>query len=224
LMDRRKILEKLEVAHQNGWDVSSWLEEFKVKLKRAEVFREVFQAYCWDTHGIEGIKIAPFHVIAHSDRTYFNQSHLWHMEQNRDLAGLSDLFLETEFRVVSDEVSEDEAIRWWQKITEDGQEGFVVKPETYSARNEKGRLIQPAIKVRGRKYLHIIYGIDYLQPENLARLKKRNINRKQRHALMEFALGIEGVKRFVKKESIARVHECVLATLALEAEPVDPRL
>ncbi|KJR48271.1 protein serine-threonine phosphatase [Desulfosporosinus sp. I2] len=85
-------------------------------------------------------------------------------------------------------------------------------------------MIQPAIKARGRNYLHIIYGIDYLQPENLARLKQRNVSRKQRHALMEFALGIEGVKRFVDKEPISRVHECVLATLALEAEPVDPRL
>ncbi|MBC2725501.1 polynucleotide kinase-phosphatase [Desulfosporosinus sp.] len=224
LMDRQKILEKLELAYQNGWDVSSWIEEFKVKLKRAEVFRDVFQTYCWDTHGIDGIKIAPFHVLADSNRTYFDQPHLWHMEQNRDLAALSHLFMETEFRVVTDEVSEDEAIRWWEEITEDGHEGFVVKPETYIARNEKGRLIQPAIKVRGRKYLHIIYGIDYLQPENLARLKRRNVNRKQRHALMEFALGLEGVKRFVKKESVARVHECVLATLALEAEPVDPRL
>lgn len=109
-------------------------------------------------------------------------------------------------------------------MTEDGHEGFVVKPETSIARNEKGWLLQPAIKVRGRKYLHIIYGIDYLEPENLIRIKQRNVGRKQRHALMEFALGIEGIKRFVNQEPVARVHECVLATLALEAEPVDPRL
>ncbi|TGE33563.1 hypothetical protein [Desulfosporosinus sp. Sb-LF] len=69
--------------------------------------------------------------------------------------------------------------------------------------------IQPAIKVRGRNCLHIIYGIDYLQPENLIRLKQGNVSRKQRHALIEFALGIEGG---------------VLATLSLEAEPVAPRL
>ncbi|MDO0824222.1 polynucleotide kinase-phosphatase [Desulfosporosinus nitroreducens] len=224
LMDRRKILEKLEQAQEKGWDVSSWIEEFKLKLGNAKVFREVFQKYCWDTQGIEGIKIAPFHVLAQSEQTFFDQSHIWHMEQNRELAKLSDLFIETEFKVVMDEASEQEAIRWWQEITEDGHEGFVVKPETYIARNNKGRIIQPAIKVRGRKYLHIIYGIDYLQPENLTRLKNRNVSRKQRHALMEFALGIEGVKRFVRTESVARIHECVLATLALEAEPVDPRL
>ncbi len=224
LMDRRKILEKLEQAQEKGWDVGSWIEEFKLKLGNAKVFREVFQKYCWDTQGIEGIKIAPFHILAQSEQTFFDQSHIWHMEETRELARLSDLFIETEFKVVTDEASEQEAIRWWQEITEDGHEGFVVKPETYITRNNKGRIIQPAIKVRGRKYLHIIYGMDYLEPENLTRLKNRNVSRKQRHALMEFALGIEGVKRFVRTESAARIHECVLATLALEAEPVDPRL
>ena len=224
LMDRQKILEKLQLAQGNGWEVNSWLEEYQSKLNSAEVFRDVFQKYCWDTNGLEGIKIAPFHVLAHSDRAYFDQSHCWHMEQNREFSKLSSLFIETEYKVVRDDISEEEATRWWQEMTENGHEGFVVKPETFIAHNAKGRLIQPAIKVRGRKYLHIIYGIDYLQPENLTRLKQRKVGRKQRHALMEFALGIEGVRRFVNREPIAQVHECVLATLALEAEPVDLRL
>ena len=224
LLDRQKLLEKLELAKVNGWEVDSWIAEYKGKLENAQAFREVFQTYCWDTQGVEGIKIAPFHVLAHQGRTYFDETHVWHMEQNRELAKLSDLLIETEFRVVTNERSEEEAILWWKEITENGHEGFVVKPETFIARNEKGWLVQPAIKVRGRKYLHIIYGMDYLQPENLVRLKQRNVKRKQRHALMEFALGVEGVKRFVSLEPISRIHECVLATLALEAEPVDPRL
>jgi len=224
LLDRKKLLEKLELAKLNGWEVDPWIEEYKGKVENAQVFREGFQKYCWDTQGVEGIKIAPFHVLAHQGRTYFEQSHLWHMEQNRELAKLSNLVIETEYKVVTNERSEEEAILWWEEMTENGHEGFVVKPETMIARNEKGRLVQPAIKVRGRKYLHIIYGMDYLQPENLVRLKQRNVKRKQRHALMEFALGVEGVKRFVSQEPLARIHECVLATLALEAEPVDPRL
>ncbi len=224
LMDRQKILDKLQRAQENGWEVTSWLEEYQNKLVSAEVFRDVFQKYCWDTNGLEGIKIAPFHVLAHSEESFFDRSHRWHMEQNKGFAQMSSLFMETEFKIVTDEMSGEEAIRWWLEITEHGQEGFVVKPETFVARNAKGRLIQPAIKVRGRKYLHIIYGIDYLLLENLTRLKQRNVGRKQRKAIMEFALGMEGVKRFVNKESLARVHECVLATLALETEPVDPRL
>ncbi|MBO1910726.1 polynucleotide kinase-phosphatase, partial [Microvirga sp. 3-52] len=106
---------------------------------------------------------------------------------------------------------------------EDGHEGIVIKPEFFIARS-KGKLLQPAIKVRGRKYLNIIYGMDYLIPENLERLKKRSAGKKQKLALREFALGIEGVQRFVDGESLERVHECVLATLALESDPVDPRL
>ena len=37
-------------------------------------------------------------------------------------------------------------------------------------------------------------------------------------------LGIEGLERFVRKEPLRRVHECVFGVLALESEPVDPRL
>jgi len=43
-------------------------------------------------------------------------------------------------------------------------------------------------------------------------------------ALREFALGIEALERFVRREPLRRVHECVFGALALESEPVDPRL
>ncbi len=224
IMDRLKLLEKLNLARENGWDVEPWIEEIVHKIQNAETFRDIFQNYCWDTDGTSRIQIAPFHILAHSDKTFFDKSHVWHMEECKHLANLSDLIIETEFKVVTDEKSEEEAILWWQEMTEQGHEGFVIKPETYIARNQNGKMVQPALKVRGRKYLQIIYGVDYLDMENLKRIKKRNVGKKQRHALMEFALGIEGIKRLVHKEPIARVHECVLATLSLEADPVDPRL
>lgn len=40
----------------------------------------------------------------------------------------------------------------------------------------------------------------------------------------EFALGVEALERFVRKEPLRRMHECVFGVLALEGEPVDPRL
>ena len=43
-------------------------------------------------------------------------------------------------------------------------------------------------------------------------------------AQREFALGIEALERFVRQEPLRRVHECVFGVLALESEPVDPRL
>lgn len=223
-LGRQKLQEHLQRAIENGRDVEDWMKEVEQLLSQTKTFNEVYPMYCWETDGMDGIKIAPFHTLAHSKETFFDHSHEWHMDQNRELSQISSLFIETEYRVITDETSMQEAIDWWETMTEDGHEGFVVKPEFFLTRNEKGKTVQPAIKVRGRKYLHIIYGMDYLQPENLQRLKQRNVGRKQRNALREFALGMEGIQRFVNQESIERIHECVLGVLALEAEPADPRL
>jgi polynucleotide kinase-phosphatase len=223
LLDRYKLKNSLQQALDSGKDVLSWVQENDAGIDNAKVFNEVYQKYCWETEGMEGIQIAPFHTLAHSSETFFDRPHTWHMEKNKEFSGISRLFLETEYRIVSDEPSMKAAIKWWEEMTEDGHEGYVVKPESYIT-HHKGKLLQPAIKVRGRKYLHIIYGIDYLLPENLTRLKKRNAGKKQRNALKEFSLGVEAVNRFVKRESLERVHECVLGILALEAEPIDPRL
>ena len=43
-------------------------------------------------------------------------------------------------------------------------------------------------------------------------------------ALREFALGIEALERFVRGAPLRQVHECVFGVLAMESEPVDPRL
>lgn len=221
ILDRKKIVEKL--SNSEHVDVKKWLIEYEGKLENAETFKEVFQKYCWDIEGTDAIQIAPFHVLAHSNETFFHKPHTWHMEMNKEFAEGSSLFVTTEYKIISDAVSEQEVTTWWEEITKNGHEGIVIKPEFYIP-TYRGKLIQPAIKVRGRKYLHIIYGMDYLSPLNLERLKKRNTVKKQKLALKEFALGIEGVQRFVNGDSIERVHECVLATLAMESDPVDPRL
>ncbi len=226
LHDRQTILDTLQVAGAQGRPVEEWINEWTELLNHAHVFAEAFQAYCWDTDGMEGIRIAPFHILAHQNSSFMDREHIWHMEHAQELAACSKLLMETEYMVVElDEESDDEQrlIDWWTRITEEGHEGLVIKPESMTM-HEGGRLVQPAIKVRGRKYLHIIYGMDYLQPDNLKRLKQRKTRKKERHALMEFALSVESVARFVRKEPLGRMHECVLAALALEADAVDPRL
>jgi protein phosphatase len=100
---------------------------------------------------------------------------------------------------------------------------MVVKPSQFVTKGRKG-LAQPAVKVRGREYLRIIYGPEYTLPENLERLKSRGLGTKRSLALREFALGLEALERFVHKEPLRRIHECVFGVLALESEPVDPRL
>jgi protein phosphatase len=124
---------------------------------------------------------------------------------------------------VTDPSSETEGIDWWTKLTERGGEGMVVKPVSFILRGKRG-LAQPAVKCRGREYLRIIYGPDYTTDGNLSRLRTRGLGQKRSLALGEFALGVEGLERFVRREPLRRVHECVFGVLALESEPVDPRL
>lgn len=124
---------------------------------------------------------------------------------------------------VTDPESEGEGVRWWEELTASGGEGMVVKPMDFVVRGRKG-LVQPAVKCRGREYLRIIYGPEYTAPENIERLRSRALSGKRSLAAREFALGIEGLERFVRREPLRRVHECVFGVLALESEPVDPRL
>jgi hypothetical protein len=56
------------------------------------------------------------------------------------------------------------------------------------------------------------------------RLRSRALGAKRSLARREFALGVEALERFVRGESLRRVHACVFGVLALESEPVDPRL
>jgi protein phosphatase len=135
------------------------------------------------------------------------------------------LMLATAYKVVetADGDSVNQATAWWEELTGRGGEGMVVKPFDFVARGRRG-LVQPAIKCRGSEYLRIIYGPEYLLPENLGRLRNRNVATKRSLALREFALGIEALERFVRHEPLRRVHECVFGVLALESEPVDPRL
>ncbi len=80
------------------------------------------------------------------------------------------------------------------------------------------------MKCRGREYLRIIYGPEYTAREHMDRLRNRGLGVKRSLAIREFALGVEALERFVRREPLRRVHECVFGVLAMESEPVDPRL
>ena len=136
-----------------------------------------------------------------------------------------ELLLATRYKIVevTDAASQETGTEWWMELTGQGGEGMVVKPLDFIHKGRRG-LSQPAVKCRGREYLRIIYGPDYTSDENLSRLRSRGLGRKRALALGEFALGIEGLERFVRREPLRRVHECVFGVLALESEPVDPRL
>ena len=111
-----------------------------------------------------------------------------------------------------------------ESLTSEGGEGMVVKPLDCIVRKEKTGLIQPAVKCCGKEYLRIIYGAGYDLPNNLSQLKQRGLSSKRALALKEFSLGVEGLERFVKKEPLRRVYECVFGVMALESEAIAPSL
>lgn len=155
-----------------------------------------------------------------------DRDHLWHMEKLAEVCHHDrGLLLPRPHKIIdlSGPESEAEGVRWWLELTGQGGEGMVVKPQEFVASGPKG-LVQPAVKCRGREYLRIIYGPEYTFPENLTRLRERRLATKRSLALRGFALGIEAMERFVRHEPLRRVHECVFGVLALESEPVDPRL
>jgi protein phosphatase len=196
------------------------------RLSRARAYEAVWSPYVWPVTSADDIRVAPFHVLASEGTAHFDKGHQWHMAWAQKLAASgSPTMRATTWRVLDLDNQQQcaDAVSWWEELTSGGGEGMVVKPLDFVARGDKG-LLQPAMKVRGREYLRIIYGPEYDAPANLERLKKRALGGKRSLAMREFALGIESIERFVRREPLRRVHECVFAVLALESEPIDPRL
>lgn len=216
----------LQQAQGAGAEVGTLLASAQARRAAAGRYVDAYRRYCWKVSGLADIKLAPFHLLAWEGRTGFENTHVWHMETLAGLAAAAPQnLLATPFRVVDlpDESSRQAGIDWWLALTGAGGEGFVVKPMHFVARGQHG-LIQPAVKCRGREYLRIIYGPEYTEPANLERLRRRGLSAKRSLAAREFALGLEALERFVAREPLRRVHECVFGVLALESEPVDPRL
>lgn len=216
----------LEKADGNIEGIKALYDKFTARVETARLYRDAYRNYCWPVNSLSDYKLAPFHILASEGNLNMDKDHLWHMEIIHRLCDADpDIFQKTVYKVVdtNDLASCAEAIGWWQEMTKGGGEGMVVKPLDFTAKGDKG-LIQPGIKCRGREYLRIIYGPEYTAPENLERLRSRSLNAKRSLALREYALGYEALKHFVNKEPLYRVHEAVFGVLALESDPVDPRL
>ncbi|HEY6373467.1 MAG TPA: polynucleotide kinase-phosphatase [Candidatus Sulfotelmatobacter sp.] len=234
-------------AASSNPEIAALAEQFRQREIAADLYVEAYRRYCWAVTSLSDMKLVPFHLLASEGRVHSAKDHVWHMEtlakicggarpgapstnaQARsaphDSASHHNLLLRTPYQVIdlTDKAEQDRGIAWWEELTAAGGEGMVVKPWDFVSKGRKG-LAQPALKVRGREYLRIIYGPDYTLPDNLTRLKSRGLGAKRSLAAREFALGLEALERFVHREPLRRVHECVFGVLALESEPVDPRL
>ncbi len=213
-------------AAGRGLPVDALLAAQEARLADARAFTDAYGRYCWPTDGLEGVQVAPFQILAAGSHVYAVRDHGWHLEQLDRLCAADPRLLRPTRRLVVDLGDERQVragVAWWLELTGAGGEGMVVKPFDALVRDGR-RIVQPGVKCRGPEYLRIIYGPEYLRPEGLARLRKRFLGRKQSLALREYALGLEALERFTAGEPLYRVHEAVFAVLALESEPVDPRL
>lgn len=211
-------------GHVSG--LEELLRKTEDRLNSVQRYVTEYRQYCWPVKGLDNLKLAPFHLLASEGSVHTDKPHTWHMKTLTDLCQHdTGILLATPYRVVelADAPSCAAAVAWWTEMTATGREGMVVKPMDFISRGRRG-VTQPAMKCRGPEYLRIIYGPEYLLPRNLERLRSRGVGAKRSLAFREFALGIEALERFVRPEPLRKTHECVFGVLALESEPVDPRL
>ena len=202
------------------------MAESRGKEQHIDQFVAAYRQYCWPVNSLTDLKLAPFHLLASEGHVHTDKNHIWHMDTLATVCRADpELMLATAYKLVdpNDATNVADGTGWWTELTGRGGEGMVVKPLDFILRGKRG-LVQLAVKCRGREYLRIIYGPDYTVEENLSRLRHRGLSHKRSLALGEFALGVESLERFVRREPLRRVHECVFGVLALESEPVDPRL
>ena len=220
------VVAALAQASARGLELGELAARFGEKARNVERYVAAYRRYCWPVRSLDDVRLAPFHLLATEGAAHVDKDHVWHMETLARVCRADErMLLATPYRVVEvgEEASVAEGVRWWEELTARGGEGMVVKPLDFAVRGRKG-LLQPAIKSRGPEYLRIIYGPEYTTPANLERLRQRGLSTKRSLALREFALGVEGLERFARGEPLRRVHECVFGVLAMESEPVDPRL
>lgn len=216
----------LDQAQARGLELGELAERYRQRAQMAEQYVQAYRQYCWPVNSLSDLKLAPFHILATQEAVHVDKDHLWHMQTIATFCQADpELLLATPYKLVelNDPASVAEGTQWWRELTGRGGEGMVIKPLSFIAHGPRG-YIQPALKCRGPEYLRIIYGPEYTVPANLERLRVRGVGAKRSLAMREFALGVEALERFVHHEPLRRVHECVFGVLALESEPVDPRL
>lgn len=228
VLDSSKSLnEHISKALENVSNLDAIKEEVATNLNNINKYKEQLENYCWDSN-ITNIKIAPFHLLAHEKKTFFNKTHEWHLNHFNELIDMkeNDLFEKTPYVIVdlASEDSKQKAIDFWLDITSKGYEGVMFKTETFIERNSEGETILPMMKVRGKDYLRIIYGINYDNAKYLEKLRYRNVSKKRFLHYKETALSIKSVELFAMGESFEKWHDYTFANICLGNMVTDHRL
>ena len=213
-------------AQAHGADVAGIKDRFADRSARAALYGEAWAPYVWPVSGVDDLKVAPFHLLASEGRVWFDQDHVWHMTLADRLTAAGDgVVTRTQWRTCA--LGDAGRMRRGGFLvgSADGQGRRRHGGQTARVRRPWQEGPDPAGFEGARPRICGSSTVpNTTPPDNLSRLRERGLNGKRNLALREFALGHEGLKRFVAREPLRRVHECVFAVLALESEPIDPRL
>lgn len=132
----------LTAAAARGVDVGALAGRQRERAEDAAAFTEAYRRYCWSTEGLDGVRLAPFQILAVQGRSLASVPH------DEQLAWLDRLvehdptgLLQVTRRLVvdtGDEASVRAGTDWWLEMTGRGGEGMVVKPLGALVRDEKG--------------------------------------------------------------------------------------
>jgi hypothetical protein len=211
-------------AAGRGLDVGALAESTAAHRSDVRAYTDAYLRYVDIDASSDTVVLAPFELLASEGTEYGDRPHSWHLDIAARLASADPvLFRQTRHLPVDtgSQESRQAGARWWEELTDGGGEGMVVKPAGNLTRVD-GTLVDPGVKVRGREYLRMIYGPGYLS--NLDTLRSRDLRHKRSMSMREYQLGREALTRQARAEPLWRIHECVFGVLALESEPVDPRL
>ncbi len=170
------------------------------------------------------LEIRPFHILAEGnikDNKFINvtlgfiREQIWHCVYSRQLQG--DIFKPVNYHMVDlcSELSKEKSIKKWEEFCTDKGEGFVYKTTAFINYSKNGYYIQPMVKVRGKEYLRIIYGIDYLEEEYFRKVSFRKTKGKRNQAIQEFDLGIKILRAFLNNNSLMQ-EKLVAAFIGME--------
>lgn len=191
-------------------------------LARVAKFQDIYRKGAAQRIDTPDCRLMPVALLAVEGANYTGKDPLWQASRLEAICRYTARLQAPKWRRVDleDESSMKEAVGWWEALTDSGAAGMVVLPEcsqsSLGQHVSGSRQIQPALQVRGREFLRLIYGPEYTLPHLLQRLKQRRTLLKRNIALRQHVLNQEALNRFLSGEALDRVHECVFAALGLK--------
>jgi protein phosphatase len=70
---------QLSAANARGIDVAGLLARTRQRSSDVDAYRAAYRRYCWPTDGLDGVRLAPFQLLASEGATHHERPHSWHL-------------------------------------------------------------------------------------------------------------------------------------------------